>query len=146
MWDGAAASPPARRDATTLSNKNNSIQLVPRNHNSHSGCLGKPCKWLQNNNTHTHCSWDDPSEIHATPPLWKNSPPVQRERAPSGPYGGGPYKVLGMQHKARLATRPPSSPLRYQLCHMGPFLAGEPLADVTFVLRGPPVKGEARHV
>lgn len=73
--------------------------------------------------------------------LWKNNPPEQRKRAPSGPYGGGPYKELGMQHKAKLAPRPPSGPLRYQLCHMGPFLAGELLAGVNSVSRAHQWKG-----
>lgn len=46
---------------------------------------------------------------------------------------GGPYKEPGMQ---RMAARPPSSPPRYQLCHMGQLLAGEPRAGVRFVSRG----------
>lgn len=51
-----------------------------------------------------------------------------------------------MQHKAKLAPRPPSGPLRYQLCHMGPFLARGTSRRCEFCFEGPPVKGEARHV
>lgn len=42
----------------------------------------------------------------ATPPLWKNNPPELGGNTPSGPYGGGPYKELGTQLKARDDTMP----------------------------------------
>lgn len=91
--------------------------------------ITKLYKWLLRNNIHTHCS-----SIDATSALWKNNPPEQRGRAPSGPYGGGPYKELGIQHKAALAPSPPSGPLRYQLCHMG--LQGS-LSQVWILFGGP---------
>lgn len=51
-----------------------------------------------------------------------------------------------MQHKARLAPCPPSGPPRYQLSHMGPFLARGASRRCDFSFQGPPWKGEARHV
>lgn len=41
----------------------------------------------------------------------------------------------GRSTRQGMAPRPPYGPLRYQLCHMGQLLAGEPLAGVHFVSR-----------
>lgn len=47
----------------------------------------------------------------------------------------------GRSTRQGMAPRPPSSPLRYQLCHMGQLLAGEPLAGVHFVSRATRERG-----
>lgn len=99
-----------------------------------------------NNRTHTLCYVHDPDKIQATPPLWKNNPPERGGKAPSGPYGWGPYKELETQHKAGgwHHAHPP--------VHWGISCAtwasswrGEPLAGVHFVLRATGGKREARQ-
>lgn len=66
----------------------------------------KPTSVVAKNNSPTRRSWHDLNKTHTTPPLWKNNPPEQGEKAPLGPYGRGPYKELGMQHAAGDGTTP----------------------------------------
>lgn len=76
------------------------------------------------NNSPTRCSWHDLTEAHATPPPWKNNPPEQGQKAPLGPYGGGPYKELGMQHTAGHGTTPTLPSTEVSAVPHGPALGG----------------------
>lgn len=128
-------------EVRTLPNK---TQLFPRYHNSHSkqnyanGCKTTIPTHNAPDMTPTRCT-----QLH---PCGKTTHLSGKGRRHQDHMVTVLIRSWGRSTRQAMAPRPPSGPLRYQLCHMGQLLAGEPLAGVHFVSRAAREKGRPGHV
>lgn len=125
--------PPAGR-GEDLIQQNNSIQLFPKCHNSKQNYANGSKTTIP-----THIAPDmTPTRHTQLHPCGKTTHLSEEGRC----HQDHMVEVLIRSWGRReMAPRPPSGPLRYQLCHMGQLLAGEPLAGVHFVSRAARERG-----
>lgn len=134
--------PPAGR-GEDITQQNNSIQPFQRYHDSHSRYLEKkPCANACETTIPTHIAPDmTPTRFTQPHPCGKTSHLSEEGKRHQDHMVEVLIRSWVRSTRQGMAPRPPSGPLRYQLCHMGQLLAGEPLAGVHFVSRAARERG-----